>query len=149
MSHTVQVKTCCKNAEALRAACKVLKLDEPVYGSHKLFSDTVEGYAVNVDKSWKYPVVFNTETGEVKFDNYNGSWGKDEFLDRLNQRAAAEEMRLVAQKSGHIFNEQFLEDGTLELTIEETAPELVLATNDGEGAHGGGLQGASGGFSVE
>ena len=30
---------------------------------------------------WKYPAVFDTETGKARYDNYGGHWGDSQHLD--------------------------------------------------------------------
>ena len=59
---------------AVNAACQRLRLPEPVQGKTKLFSGEVEGLAVKLP-DWVYPVVCNTATGQVQYDNFNGRWG--------------------------------------------------------------------------
>lgn len=56
MSHAVQIQTQVRDAEAVRLACRRLHLPEPVNGSVKLFSSTVDGLAVQLP-GWNYPVV--------------------------------------------------------------------------------------------
>ena len=71
MSHVVQIQTQVRDAAAVRAGCARLKLPEPKTENVKLFSETVSGLAVRLP-DWRYPVVFNTDTGDTKFDNYEG-----------------------------------------------------------------------------
>jgi len=35
---------------------------------------------------WRYPVVAQLDAGELRFDNYNGHWGKPEHLDKCVNR---------------------------------------------------------------
>lgn len=116
MSHIVQIKTECRDLEALKGACRRLKLAEPVKGNHHVFSVHREGYAVKLP-DWNYPVVVNTETGAVDFDNYNGHWGKQEELDKLMQAYAVEKAILEAQRNGYSLYETTLPDGSIELNI--------------------------------
>ena len=74
MSHIVTIQTQVKDAAAVRAACQRLGLPAPVQGKAKLFSGEVEGLAVQLP-DWVYPVVCDTATGQIKFDNFNGRWG--------------------------------------------------------------------------
>ena len=67
---------------------------------------------------WLYPVVCDTTTGAVRFDNYNQQWGKQEHLDRLLQFYSVEKARIEARKRGHHVVEQSLADGSIKLTIE-------------------------------
>jgi hypothetical protein len=48
-------------------------LPPPVQGTHRLFSGHVSGLGVQLP-DWRYPVVCNLSSGELKFDNYNGHW---------------------------------------------------------------------------
>ena len=69
MSHVVQIKTQVRDVVAARAGCRRLGLPEPVVEKVKLFSESVHGLAVRL-RDWRYPAVFDTETGEGRFDNY-------------------------------------------------------------------------------
>ena len=59
---------------AIQAVCQRLRLPEAVFGSTKLFSTSLTGWAVQLPE-WRYPVVCEVETGRVSFDNYEGRWG--------------------------------------------------------------------------
>ena len=39
---------------------------------------------------WLYPVVCDTGTGSLRYDNYNQAWGKQEHLDKFLQLYAVE-----------------------------------------------------------
>ena len=54
-----------------------------------------------------------------RFDNYNGSWGPQEHLDRFLQMYAVEKAGLEARKKGYSVSEQSLEDGSIRLQIVE------------------------------
>lgn len=73
MSHIVTVKSEVRDATAVRAACQRLGLAEPMQGMTKLFSGEVTGLAVQLP-GWVYPVVCDTTSGQIKFDNFNGRW---------------------------------------------------------------------------
>jgi hypothetical protein len=88
-----------------------------VEGKSKLFSREVEGLAVRL-RDWRYPVVFQTASGEAQFDNYNGRWGEQVQLDRFLQAYAVEKAKLEARKKGHTVTEQSLEDGAIKLTVQ-------------------------------
>ena len=66
---------------------------------------------------WTYPVVIDTTTGQVHYDNYNGAWGDQSQLDRFLQIYAVEKARIEARKKGHQITEQSLADGSIKLTI--------------------------------
>ncbi|MGA2258347.1 MAG: hypothetical protein ABSG53_27090 [Thermoguttaceae bacterium] len=117
MSHIVTIKTEIRDAAAVKAACQRLNLSEPVQGKTKLFSGEVEGLAVKL-RDWVYPVVCNTATGQVQFDNFNGRWGNSRQLDKFLQAYAAEKVKIESRKKGHVVTEQQLADGSLKLTIQ-------------------------------
>ena len=116
MSHVVEVKTEIRDVEAVRATCQRLKLTEPVHGTTKLFSGEAMGLAVHLP-DWKYPVVFNTSTGEAKYDNYNGHWGDQKQLDKFLQIYAVEKTKIECRRKGHSLTEQQLADGSIKLTV--------------------------------
>ncbi|TWT56543.1 hypothetical protein [Allorhodopirellula solitaria] len=116
MSHVVQISTQVRDAAAVRAGCVRLGLDQPVEGEVKLFSETVTGLAVQL-RQWRYPVVFNTTTGETKYDNYQGHWGKQERLDEFLQAYAVEKTTIEARRKGYSVTEQSLADGSVKLSL--------------------------------
>ncbi len=116
MSHIVTIKTEVRDPAAVAAACRRLGLPEPVHGTAKLFSGEATGLLVKLP-DWLYPAVVDTATGQVRYDNYNGAWGRQEHLDRLLQSYAIEKARIEARKRGHSVVEQPLADGSVRLTI--------------------------------
>lgn len=116
MSHVVNIQTQVRSAAAVRAGCRRLGLADPVEGEVKLFSETVSGLAVQLC-DWRYPVVFNVTTGESKFDNYEGRWGKQERLNELLQAYAIEVTKIEARRKGYSVVEQPLVDGSVKLTV--------------------------------
>ena len=117
MSHTVQIRTQVKDAVAATAACQRLGLSAPVQETVRFFSDQATGLAVRLP-DWRYPVVFNLTTGEVKFDNFGGYWGDPKELDRFMQAYAVERAKIEARRQGHTVTEQPLADGSIKLTIQ-------------------------------
>ena len=116
MSHIVTVKTRVTDPVALSAACRRLGLAEPVTGTATLFSAEAAGLIVNLP-GWHYPVVADTRSGEIKFDNYNEAWGKQSELDKLLQGYAVEKAKLEARRVGHSVTEQALSNGAIKLTV--------------------------------
>lgn len=116
MSHVVQIQTQVKDAAAVRAGCNRLQVDAPVEGETRLFSQTVSGLAVRL-REWRYPVVFNLATGESKFDNYGGHWGKQERLHEFLQAYSIEKTKIEARRKGYSVIEQPLVDGSVKLTL--------------------------------
>ncbi len=66
---------------------------------------------------WRYPVVCDTSTGAVKFDNYGGAWGKQAELNRFLQGYAVEKAKIEARKKGYRVAETKLEDGSIKVTV--------------------------------
>ncbi|MDA8746082.1 hypothetical protein N9N28_15770 [Rubripirellula amarantea] len=116
MSHVVQIKTQVRDASAVRAGCVRLGLDAPVEGEVKLFAETVTGLGVQLS-GWRYPVVFNIATGDSKFDNYQGHWGKQERLDEFLQAYAVEKTKIEARRKGYSVSEQSLADGSIKVSL--------------------------------
>ena len=117
MSHVVQIQAQVKDAAAVRAACQRLGLPPPVQGTTKLFSGEVTGLAVRLP-DWVYPVVCDTETGQIRYDDFGGRWGAREHLDRFLQAYACEKAKIEARRRGHQYTEQTLADGSIKLTIQ-------------------------------
>ena len=117
MSHIVQIKTEVRDPIAVGVACSRLGLDQPRLGTFKLFSESVSGFGVHLPQ-WRYPVVFDTSVGEVKFDNYEGKWGDRIHLDRFLQAYAVEKAKIESRKAGHSVTEQTLADGSIKLTVQ-------------------------------
>ena len=116
MSHIVEIKTQVRDAAAARAACQRLKLEPPTHGTTQLFSGQATGLIVKLP-GWRYPAVFDTETGQARYDNYNGRWGEQPQLDRFLQSYAVEKAKIEARKKGHACTEQQLADGSIKLTV--------------------------------
>ena len=116
MSHIVQIKTEVRDPVAVRAACDRLRLPQPVQGTHRLFSGEVAGLGVQLPE-WRYPAVCQLESGEIRFDNYNGRWGEQQHLDRFLQIYAVEKAKIEARRRGNTCTEQQLADGSIKLTV--------------------------------
>ena len=116
MSHVVTIQTQVRDPVAVTAACARLGLAAPIRGVTKLFSQSVEGLAVQLP-GWRYPVVCDTAAGNVRFDNFEGRWGDRRELDRFLQSYAVEVAKIEARRKGHSVTEQALPDGSIKLTI--------------------------------
>ena len=116
MSHVVTIKTQVRDPIAIQKACERLKLPAPVYGKARLFTSEATGWQVKLP-DWLYPVVCETDRGEVKFDNFNGRWGDPSRLDSFLQAYAVEMAKLEARKQGHSVSEQQLADGSIRVQI--------------------------------
>jgi hypothetical protein len=117
MSHIVVIKSEIRDVAAVQAACGRLGLGPPVQGKTELFSGKAEGLAVQLP-DWQYPVVCDTATGQVHFDNFGGRWGEQKHLDRFLQAYAVEKARIEARKRGSVCTEQHLPNGSIKLTIQ-------------------------------
>jgi hypothetical protein len=117
VSHIVQVRTELRDPQAVAAACRRLGLPEPAHGTAELFSGQAAGLLVRLP-GWVYPCVVDTATGEVRYDNYQGSWGAQEHLDRFLQAYACEKAKIEARARGYTVLEQPLADGSIKLTVQ-------------------------------
>ncbi len=113
MTITTQIK----DPAALAAACRRLGLAEPVQGTAQLYANEATGLIVNLP-GWRYPVVVDTITAEIRLDNFSGAWGEQSQLDRLMQAYACEKAKLEARRQGHAVAEQPMPDGSIKLTIQ-------------------------------
>lgn len=117
MSHIVAIQTEVRDPVAIESACRRLNIQNPDFGMHELFSSKVEGWGLRLS-GWRYPVVCQTNTGSVQFDNFGGQWGKQIELDRFLQSYAVEKAKLEARKQGHTVTEQSLVDGSIKLVVQ-------------------------------
>ena len=116
MSHIVTIKTEVRDAAAVRAASRRLGLAEPVHGTIRLFGGEVSGLAVQLP-DWEYPIVCDTASGEVRYDDFGGRWGDQDQLDGFLQAYAVERAKIESRRKGHSVTEQTLPDGSIKLTI--------------------------------
>jgi hypothetical protein len=118
VSHIVSIKTRVHDPAAVSAACTRLGLAIPRQGTAKLFSGEVTGLLVQFP-GWQYPAVIDTQTGEVKFDNFEGHWGDQQQLNKFLQMYAVEKAKQEARKKGFQVSEQAFQDGSIKLEIIE------------------------------
>ncbi len=116
MSHIVTIETRVHDATALAAACRRLQLAEPLQDSVRLFNDNVTGLSVKLP-GWRYPVVVDTGSGSIRYDNYGGRWGAPEKLGLLLQMYAVEKAKIEARRKGHCVTEQARQDGSIMVQI--------------------------------
>ena len=117
MSHIVEIKTEVRSEEAVQSACSRLHFPRANRGTFQLYSSEETGLGIELPH-WKYPVVANTETGQLRYDNYEGRWGSQEFLDQFLQAYAVERTKIEARKMGHSVVEQRLDNGSVKLTVQ-------------------------------
>ena len=116
MSHVVEIKTEIRDEQAIRAACVRLQLAAPEHKTCRLFNATATGLCVQLP-GWNYPVVCETQSGAVKYDNYQGHWGEQKYLNSFLQAYAVEKAKIEGRKKGHTCSETRLEDGSIKVTI--------------------------------
>lgn len=117
MSHVATVAIAIKNPQTL---CRVLqnKGIEVKQGKHQvsLYSTKVEADMSFQLKGWNYRCAVIGE--QVKYDNFNGSWGKQSEMDSVLQGYAVEVAKEQTQSEGYsIESETTLQDGTVELVV--------------------------------
>lgn len=117
MSHIVQIQTEIRDPVALASACQRLGLAPPVEGRFKLFTADATGLGIELP-GWNYPVVCDTASGRLQYDNFEGNWGDQHHLDQFIQMYAVEKTKIEARKKGHAVVEQSLADGSIKLTVQ-------------------------------
>ncbi len=116
MSHIVKIETKNRDVKAVQQACRRLGIQPAVHDTFRLYNSSETGWGVRL-RDWTYPVVCNTDTGEVAYDNFGGRWGQTQRLDEFLQRYAAEKTKLEARKQGYLYMEQVLDDRSIKITI--------------------------------
>jgi len=116
LSHIVEIKTEIRDEAAVKAACVRLQIPTPEHKTVRLFNATATGLCVQLP-GWNYPVVCETQSGAVKYDNYNGHWGEQKHLNSFLQAYAVEKARIEARRKGHRVSEAKLEDGSIRVTV--------------------------------
>jgi len=114
----VSIQSKVHDPAAVAAACQRLGLAAPVQGTTMLFSSEATGLMVQLP-DWEYPVVIDTLTGTVRYDNFGGHWGDRAHLSRFMQAYAVEKTKLEAHRRGHTITEQALQDGSIRLQLVE------------------------------
>ncbi len=117
MSHIVTVKTEVRDHAAVAAACRRLALPGPVQGTAHLYSVHVGGLLVHLP-DWLYPVVIDTATGSIRYDNYEGCWGDKKHLHHFLQAYVVERSLIEARKKSYVTTEQSLADGSIMVEIK-------------------------------
>ena len=117
MSHIVTIETQVRDPAAVAAACRRLGLVAPENGMHRLYSSKATGLGVQLP-GWRFPVVCDTATGKLAYDNFGGHWGEQVQLEKFIQAYACEKAKIEARRHGHSVTEQQLTDGSIRLTIQ-------------------------------
>lgn len=120
MSHIVTCKVELKNEGCLLKAAEALGLEHLGKKTHEMYGrQKATGHGFRLP-DWQYPVVID-EQGTARYDNYNGSWGKQVELDKLVQEYSAQVAEEQALMSGMTVERNVLENGDLELNMTELA----------------------------
>ena len=114
MSHTMNIKTELRDMDVLQATCSRLGLTCSM-GTHRLYAGPEVGMGIQF-KNWQYPIVVDPQTGEVRYDTYNGRWGNEKDLHNLEAYYSIEKAKLEASRQGYTV-EEIDTDGQIELTI--------------------------------
>lgn len=115
MSHIVEIQVECRDKAAIAAACRRLKLPQPIDGRHSMYSGNVQGLGIQL-QGWRYPIVA-TADGKLAYDNYGGAWGEQRHLDTFLQAYAVEKTKIEARRKGYTCTESQRADGSIRLTI--------------------------------
>lgn len=118
MSHIVTIQTRVLDPVAAAAACERMGLAAPTTGTARLYSGEATGLLVKLP-GWQFPVVIDTQTGTLRYDNYEGRWGEQQHLNKFLQLYAVEKAKLEARKKGFQVSEQSFQDGSIKLNIIE------------------------------
>lgn len=117
MSHIVTIRTQIRDPVAIGLACQRLRLPPPQPGTFQLFNEQATGWGVQL-RGWRYLLVCQTESGELKYDNFGGRWGEPAELNAFLQRYTIEAATLAARRQGHSVVEQPLASGAVKLLIQ-------------------------------
>lgn len=120
MSHIVEIETEVRDAQAVSLACQRLNLTVPTHGTTKVFAQELTGLMVSLP-DWLYPIVIDTDSGQVQYDNYHGRWGDRLQLDRFLQGYAVEKVKLESRRNGYLVTEETLRDGSVRLSVQTGA----------------------------
>jgi hypothetical protein len=91
---------------------------EDAIGEHAIYSGTFKGIGVQLP-GWNWPAIIDTESGEVRYDNYNGSWGAQAHMDELVQAYSVSKAYNTALMHGMTVHEELQENGDIKLTIAD------------------------------
>lgn len=123
MSHVATVKTAIKNLTILVKTCNALGIPfTQGQQSVGLYEREVAGDFSCKLPGWYYPVVVDSQTGEISFDNYKGSWGDEKELHKLIQEYSLEVAEEEASEfvlQGYTIEREKQENGDIQLVISQ------------------------------
>lgn len=127
MSHTAKVVMQFKNprmlakaAKALGCPCEVGEFTEGFYEGRATGGKSHGNVKIQLP-NWNYPVLIDTKTGDVSYDNYNGQWGDIAELNKLSQEYGLQIAEDEAQEfvlKGWSISRQKQPNGDIQLIIE-------------------------------
>jgi len=97
-SETARIKVEYDDPGALECAVKSLGGTWIGMGKHDLFSSEETGFGFKLPK-WRYPIVLSVG-GELHYDDYHGSWGNVQDLEKLKGQYAIALAETQAQNLG-------------------------------------------------
>ncbi len=102
MSKTETRSTSIKDTRVIELACEEMGIAKPASGTASLYQQkhkNLKGTIVHLP-GWSMPVIINTETGELLYDNHNGNWGDIKQLNKFTQLYSVHAATLAAKKKG-------------------------------------------------
>lgn len=100
-SHTTRVSVEFRHADILADAVRALGGSMIGPGAHKLFDRSIiEGVAFNLPR-WRFPLIA-TESGQLAYDDFGGSWGDKRDVDRLQVEYSLRCAESAAQSLGWV-----------------------------------------------
>lgn len=115
MSHMVEIDTKLTSLPDILAAASEVGATVEQNSSQRFYSgDTFTGTVVRL-KGWKYGAVIDSE-GALHFDNYNGTWGKQDELEKFQQQYTLAAFRR-ATPNRYKIKTKAMEDGRIHVSI--------------------------------
>lgn len=97
--HIVQTQCQVRCPQLLQFAAVRMGLENPVKQTWQVYKATKFGWGIKL-KNWLFPVVFDTEKGEMYYDNFEDNWGNIKQLHKLLQAYQLETTLQTAQNQG-------------------------------------------------
>jgi gamma-glutamylcyclotransferase (GGCT)/AIG2-like uncharacterized protein YtfP len=116
MSHIATIETKFKDKKVLKKTCDRLGIRYENVTNYKFYDGTRKSGLAIYLSGWKYPAVI-TDEGEIFYDNYNGSWGSIEKLNKVKDYYGLEKAKKAARSKGYSYKERKNKDGNLQLVV--------------------------------
>jgi hypothetical protein len=138
MSSSEVRNTCVQDVDICKKTCdKMPGVTFLGTGKHRSYDGQYSGVGVKLP-GWHNPIVFDTKTGKAILDNYNGSWGHMDELNKFLAGYAEEYIGNVVEgvPGASIESTETLSDGNVKIVIDvpDTAIEGGGAGTPGWGA---------------